>query len=186
MAESADRNFLEMMKQGWIAGYPPWFHKFWIKHAKCKTEEEKAHLLNLLRAIEDGKTAEVKRLLPGIDPDLRLAVEGTRTESLLEWALEKARNAESIRLLLQAGASVKTPWLTYKAVNRRDTQLLAELLKAGADPNSGSAEENPLTLASWFDAEAVRLLLEAGARTDCTMTVYITNNKPVKKDHVAA
>ena len=55
MAKASDRNFLEPMKQGWIAGYPPWFHNFWIKAAKCKTEEEKTRLLNFLRAIEDAK-----------------------------------------------------------------------------------------------------------------------------------
>jgi uncharacterized protein len=181
MPESADQSFLELMKQGWIAGYPPWFHNFWVKPVKCKSEAEKTHLLEFLRALEDGKPAEVKRLLPGIDPNLRLAVEGTKTESLLEWAVEKARDAESIRLLLKAGASVKAPWLIYKAVSRRDNPLLSELLEAGADPNSGSAEEHPLTVACWMDVEAVRLLLKARARTDCTMTVYITNNKSVKK-----
>jgi hypothetical protein len=181
MPESADRNFLEMMKQGWIAGYPPWFHNNWIGRAKCKTEEEKTKLLKFLRAIEDGKPGEAKSLLPGIDPNLRLVVNGPQTESLLEWAVEKARDPNCVRLLLKAGASVKEPWLIYKAVNRRDNQLLAELLQAGADPNSGSAEENPLTFACWQDVESVRLLLEAGARANCTMTVYITNSKPVKK-----
>ncbi len=181
MPESVDQSFLELMKQGWIAGYPPWFHNFWIGPAKCKTEEEKARLLEFLRAIEDGKPDEMKRLLPGIEPNLRLAVEGTRTESLLEWTVEKARHDDCVKLLLKAGASVKTPWLARKAVNRGNNQLLSELLKAGADPNGGSAEEHPLTMACWRDAEAVRLLLKAGARLDCTMTVYITNNKPVKK-----
>src|SRR5437016_3806608 len=128
MPESADQDFLEMMKQGWIAGYPPWFHNFWIKPAKCKTEDEKTHLLEFLRAIEDGKLAEVKRLLSCIDPNLRLAVEATRTESLLEWAVEKARDAGSITLLVKAGASVKAPWLIHKAVSRSDNHLLRELL----------------------------------------------------------
>ena len=181
MAEASDRNFLELMKQGWIAGYPPWFHNFWIKPAKCKTEEEKARLLHFLRAIEDGKMEEMKGLLPDIDSNLRLAVEDKRTESLLEWAVEKARAPEAIRLLLKAGAGVKETWLTHKAVHRGDNKILAELLEAGADPNGGSAEENPLSTASWRDAEAVRLLLKAGARTDCTTTLYITNNRPVKK-----
>src|SRR6185436_3912930 len=124
MDESVDENFLEMIKQGWIAGYPPWFHNFWIKPAKCKTEQEKTHLLELLRAIEDGKASDVKRLLPGINPNLRLAVEGSRTESLLEWAVEKATDVECIRLLLNAGASVKEPWLTFKAMHRMDNGLL--------------------------------------------------------------
>src|SRR5215475_11846022 len=126
--QAADQSFLKLVQQGWIAGYPPWFHNFWIKPAKCKTEEEKTHLLEFLRALEDGKPADVKRLLPGIDPNLRLAFEGTKTESLLEWAVEKAKNAENIRLLLKAGASVKAPWLIYKAVSRRDNPLLSELL----------------------------------------------------------
>lgn len=102
MPEESDRHFLELMKQGWIAGYPPWFHNFWIEPAKCKTEEEKTRLLNFLRAIEDGKMEEMKRLLPDTDPNLRLAVEENRTESLLEWAVEKARDPEAIRLLLKA------------------------------------------------------------------------------------
>jgi hypothetical protein len=149
MPKSADRNFMEMMKQGWIAGYPPWFHNFWIQHSACKTEEEKTHLLEFLRAIEDGKPSEAKRLLAGIDLNLQLAVHGPRTESLLEWAVEKARDADCVRLLLKSGASVKAPWLIYKAVNRGDNQILAELLEAGADPNSGSKEENSLTSACW-------------------------------------
>jgi len=181
MAEESDRNFLELMKQGWIAGYPPWFHNFWIQHAKCKSEEEKTRLLNFLRAIEDGKTEEMKRLLPDMEPNLRLAVEGKQTESLLEWAVEKARDPEAIRHLLKAGARVNETWLMHKAVHRGDHEILEELLEAGADPNGGSAEEKPLTSACWRDAEAVRLLLKAGARTDCTMTVYITNNRPVAK-----
>jgi len=181
MAEASNRNFLELMKQGWIAGYPPWFHNFWIKPAKCETEEEKTRLLNFLRAIEDGKMEKMKQLLPDIDPNLRLAVEGNRTESLLEWAVEKAREPEAIRLLLKAGAGVKGIWLTHKAVGRGDNEILADLLQAGADPNGGSPKEGPLTAACWGDAEAVRLLLEAGARTDRTTTIYITNNRPVKK-----
>jgi hypothetical protein len=181
MAEKADQDFPTLMSQGWIAGYPPWFHNFWITPAKCKTVKDKTRLLNFLRAIEEGKIDEMKRLLPDINPDLRLGVEGNRTESLLEWAIEKARDPEAVRLLLKAGASMKATWLAHKAVCRGDNEILAELLAAGAEPNGGSAEENPLTSACWQDGKAVQLLLEAGARIDSTTTVYITNNRPVKK-----
>jgi len=178
--ESADEGFLELMQQGWIAGYPPWFHSVWIKPAKCKSDKEKTHLLEFLRAIEDGKPADVERLLPGIDPNLRLA--GDRgTESLLEWALQKARDPDCVRLLLKAGASVKAPAVIYWAVSGHDNEMLADLLKAGADPNADLGDETPLTAASWDNPQAVRLLLEAGTRTTGTMTVYITNNKPVAK-----
>ena len=181
MVEAADQNFLALMQQGWIAGYPPWFHEFWIKPTKCKTRKDRTRLLNFLRAIEDGQIEEMKRFLPEIDPNLQLGVEGEWTESLLEWAVEKSRNPDAIRLLLKAGAAVKGIWLTYKATSRGDAEILAELLAAGADPNSGSAEDNALTLACWRDAKAVQLLLKAGARTDRGVKVYITNNRPVTK-----
>jgi len=169
------------MKQGWIAGYPPWFFNFLIKPANCKTEEQISRLLHFLRTIEDGKPEETRCLLPEIDPNLRLAVEGERTESLLEWAVEKARHADCIRLLVSAGASVKAPDLVRKLVARSWTDLLSEMLEAGADPNAGPKGETALMCACWSDAKAVRLLLGAGARTDGTTTVYITNKKHVSQ-----
>lgn len=178
--ESAEQSSLELIQQGWIAGYPPWFHRVWIKPAQCKSDKEKTHLLELLRAIEDGNRADVVRLLPGVDANVRLtATYGT--ESLLEWALQKARDPDCVRLLLKAGASVESRGVTYRAVSRHDNELLADLLRAGADPNASLSNEAPLTLACWDNREAVRLLLEAGARTNGAMTVYITNNKPVAK-----
>lgn len=163
------------------ACYPPWFSTFWIKPAKCKTNAQISHLLHLLRSIEDGKPEDTRRLLTGVDPNLRLAVEGSRTESLLEWAAEKARHPECLRLLIAAGANLKAPTLAWKLVTYGDTELLAEVLHAGADPNAGPAEERPLTAACWDNAKAVRLLLGAGARTDVTTTIYITNKKHVNK-----
>lgn len=180
-AESSDKNFIELMKQGWIAGYPPWFHKFWTQHAKCKTEEKTSHLLHLLRSIEDGKPEETRRLLPGIDLNLRLALRDQQTESLLEWAAENARHPECIRLLLAAGASVKAPMLVYKLVSARQTELLGELLRAGADPNAGPRGEPALAAACWMEPKIVRLLLAAGARTDATTTLFITNKRRVNK-----
>jgi hypothetical protein len=179
--DSSTDDFAQLLKEGWIAGYPPWFASFWIKPAKCKTQEQASRLLQLTRSIEDGKPEETRRLLVGIDPNLRLAVEGSRTESLLEWAAEKARHPECIHLLIAAGASLKAPNLVWKLVTYGDTELLAEVLHAGADPNAGPADERPLTAACWNNAKAVRLLLGAGARTDSTTTVYITNTKGVNK-----
>src|SRR6185436_14321396 len=178
--ESSDQTFLELMQQGWIAGYPPWFHKAWLRPAKCESEQEIKHLLELLRAIEDGKPADVKRLLPGVDPNVRLT--GTYgSESLLEWALQKARDSDCVRLLMKAGASVKARGVTYRAVNQHDNELLADILMAGADPNATLSNVAPLTVACWDNREAVRLLLEAGARTNGTTTVYVTNSKAVAK-----
>ena len=94
--DSSDGDFIQLVQEGWIANYPPWFFTFWIKPAKCKTKEQTSHLLHLLRSIEDGQTEETQRLLPGIDPNLRLAVEGEQTESLLEWAVGKARDPDCI------------------------------------------------------------------------------------------
>jgi ankyrin repeat protein len=169
------------MKQGWIAGYPPWFFNYWIKPANCKTAEQTSRLLHLLRAIEDGQPDEARRLLPGIDPNLCLTVEDDQTESLLEWAAEKARHLDCFRLLVSAGASVKAPNLVRKLVAAGRTALLPEMLEAGADPNSGPKGETALISACWSDAEAVRLLLGAGARTVDTTTVFITNKKRVDK-----
>jgi len=179
--DASNDEFLQLMQEGWIAGYPPWFSTFWIKPAKCRTKAQTSHLLHLLRSIEDGKPEDTRRLLEGIDPNLRLAVEGSRTESILEWAAEKARHPECIRLLIAAGASLKAPALVWKLVTYGGTGLLAEVLHAGADPNAGPAEERPLNAACWNNAKAVRLLLDAGARTDSTTTVYVTNKKSVKK-----
>lgn len=179
--DPSDGDFIQFMQEGWIANYPPWFFTFWIKPAKCKTRKQTSHLLHLLRSIEDGQTEETRRLLPGIDPNLRLAVEGEQTESLLEWAAEKARDPDCIRLLVAAGASLKAPNLVYKLVAAGRTDLLPELLQAGADPNAGPNDETALISACWSDAKAVRLLLDAGARTDVTTTVHITNKKHVSK-----
>src|SRR4051794_27760927 len=135
--DSSTDDFAQLRKEGWIAGYPPWFVSNWIMPAECKTKEHASRLLHLTRSIEDGKPEETRRLLPGINPNLRLAIDGSRTESLLEWAAEKARHPECIRLLIAAGASLKAPNLVWKLVTYRGTELLAEVLRAGADPNAG-------------------------------------------------
>ncbi len=180
--ESLGSLFLKTWKQGWIAGYPPWFFNFWIKHANCKTDEESSHLLHFLRALEDGKLDEARRLLPGIDPNLRLTIEGNHTQSLLAWATEKCRNPDCIRLLVEAGANLKARGIVANlAMRYGENDLLAEMLKAGADPNLSHRDSDPLTIACCRDAKTVRILLEAGARHDATTTVYITNKKKVDK-----
>ena len=178
--DSPDQDFLQLMTQGWIAGYPPWFFNNLIKPANCNTKEQARQLLHFLRSIEDGPLDETRRLLPSLDPNLRLAV-GGRTESLLEWAVEKARHPDCIRFLILAGASINAPFLVYKLVNTGKTDLLDEVLLAGADPNVGPEEESALALASWNNSNAVQLLLDAGACTNTTTTVYITNKKQVDK-----
>lgn len=178
-SSSPDSN--RLAQEGWIADYPPWFWSFLIKPAKCETEEQRSHLLHLLRSMEDGKPEETQRLLSGMDPNLRLATEGEQTESLLEWAIKKARHPNCIRLLISAGASLKEPNVAWKAVTYGGTDLLREVLKAGANPNTGPDGESPLTSACSKDPEAVRLLLAAGARTDATTTIYITNKKRVTR-----
>jgi hypothetical protein len=179
--DSSDDDFSKLLKQGWIAGYAPWFSNVWIAPAKCKTKEKASHLLHLLRSIQDGQLTEMRRLLPRIDPNLHLAVEGQRTESLLEWAAEKAPDSECIRLLVAAGASLNAPTLVYKLVTAGRMDLLPELLQAGADPNAGPDDQNALIAACWSNAKAVRVLLDAGARTDVTTTVWITNKQSVSK-----
>jgi hypothetical protein len=80
-----------------------------------------------------------------------------------------------------AGANVKAPNLMYRLVGARQPDLLRELLRAGADPNAGPPDEPALAFACWNDPQTVRVLLEAGARTDATTTVYITNKKRFRK-----
>ncbi len=179
--DSPDSDFLDLVQQGWIADYPPWFAEFWIKPAKCKNAKQASQLLHLLRSIEDGKPDETRRLLPGLDPNLRLAVEGRHTESLLEWAVEKARRPACINLLIEAGASLDSPSLVLRLVTARRIDLLGTLLKAGANPNGKCGGESALTAACWTDPKAVRMLLDAGARTNVTTTIHITNKKKVSK-----
>jgi hypothetical protein len=179
--DAPDDDFLDLVQQGWIADYPPWFAEFWIKPAKCKTAEQASQLLHLLRSIEDGKTDDTRRLLPGIDPNVRLAVEGRRSESLLEWAVEKAGRPECIHILIEAGASLDSPSLVHKLVTARRTDLLRTLLAAGADPNGKCDGETALAAACWNDPKAVQLLLASGARTNVTTTIHVTNKKKVSK-----
>lgn len=178
---SSSGDFQQLMSKGWVGGYPPWFANFWIKPANCKTDKQKSRLLHLLRAIESGDLKKTRQLLPGFDPDLRLAVEGTKTESLLEWAAEKSRNRHCIRLIVAAGASIKAPNLINKLLYAGQTDLLSEFLKAGADPNGGVKGANPLISACWDYPKAVQLLLDAGARTEVTTTVHITNSRRVSR-----
>jgi hypothetical protein len=169
------------MEQGWIAGYPPWFHQSLIRPTGCKTEGESSRLLRLLRSIEDGKPDDTRQLLEGIDPNLRLAAEVDGSESLLELAAEKASHDDCIRALLEKGASIKAPNLVLNLVAYRKQTLLEEVLAAGADPNSGPSEETRLVTACWDNARAARMLLEAGERMDVTTTVYVTNRKGIKR-----
>jgi hypothetical protein len=174
----AENMIAQLAQQGWVADYPPWFWKFWIKPARCRSEEESSQLLHLLRSIEDGKPEETRRLLPGIDPNVRLAVQGKQSESLLEWAAEKARHPDCIRVLVAAGANLKAPKLVTKLVCAGKTQLLREMIQAGADTKTG---KDAVIAACWDDPKALRLLLEAGVSANATTTVYITNRKRVSK-----
>ena len=121
----------------------------------------------LLLAARRGEAARVSALLAlGADPDARDASGATA----LHWAAGGLPGrVEVVEALLQAGAAVDAADLagvTPLMRARFRPAVTRALLRAGADPNAVTpAGRTPLRSATeGEDAEAVRLLLEAGAR----------------------
>ena len=121
----------------------------------------------LLLAARRGEASRVSALLAvGADPDARDRSGATA----LHWAAAGLfGRVEVVEVLLQAGAAVDAPdWAGVTALMRARFRpaVTRALLRAGADPNAATpAGRTPLaSAAEGGDAEAVRLLLEAGAR----------------------
>lgn len=169
-------NFRRLFRQAWVAGYPPWYSGWLVKQAGCKTEEEGNRLLHLMRSIEDGKPEETRKLLEGIDPKTRLSYE---VGTLLEWATEKAKHPDCIRVLLQAGADPNSARALSMVVSRWRSDLLADFLRAGVDPNLSFRGHPPLFFACGGGIiESVRVLLNAGVEIN---SEFIFEPKPGHK-----
>lgn len=112
----------------------------------------------LLRAIELGETAEVLRWIQEEPTLLRERAPGGA--SVLQWAAYLHRSE-----IVEALGSAWPDWDLYDAATTGNSARLAELLQAGADPNSLSPDGFlPLCLAAAFGhGQVVEALLQAGA-----------------------
>jgi ankyrin repeat protein len=135
----------------------------WLLWLGMKPEASDRHYPNaLFAACESGAVDCVKLLLKrGIDTNIR--------DSSWQKPINLAKNADIVRLLVNAGADINyVDGLGYSvlltALEKNDIEFVRALLEMGADPNKSSVERTPLCYAAYNNNyEAAKMLLEAGA-----------------------
>jgi serine/threonine-protein phosphatase 6 regulatory ankyrin repeat subunit A/serine/threonine-protein phosphatase 6 regulatory ankyrin repeat subunit B len=128
----------------------------------------------LMWAAEKGDK-EVCELLISKGADVNAKDKNGLTPLHLACWQEAKDSSASVKALLEAGANVKATdkdgWTPLHFAAQSHAEVIALLLRAGADVNAASSEENgrytPIHVACWSDAKdsssSVKALLEAGA-----------------------
>ena len=120
----------------------------------------------LAAATMAGDVAKVSQLLTsGADPNKVVQVDGD-TQSAWFLALRQVRPfkpplVEIVRLMLRAGANPNEAWGTNVSSGPRQSAW-RQFFSEGPGRRAGFGSDNPIHIATWFDADVVRALVAAG------------------------